>query len=365
MNVIKLSTLLFLIIFSFSCKIGNFMDIEDYDEKNKDLYIFALTDSSLIVYQTDTNSGSVYEKYNYSLSSTENYCKLLYENEKGNLYVSHGTNPYYLSGYHINGDGSLSILSGFPIDFAANAVDGIVFENNKSFFYAASLTSIYGYTYNSDGSLTPTAQVSLTDITSPLNSLVVYNNLIFKLDSNPWRGYSINSGTGEVLFQGEPAPPMNNTNIMNSIVNSYPYLYMISASVPNTIYSYSVSSDAATSTLNSSPTFGTVAASNINAFVKDPENLFLYFVSDTENMIFCFRTNTDGTVGAIINQFSTGSAPSAAAIDPYKQFFYTASTNGSTGYQINQYKVNNSLPDSPAGVITVGSKIFEMVAVRY
>lgn len=361
MKINRLFTTIILTAFLISCKIGNFMDMGDYDDNP--LFLYALTINELIAYEIDTDNGTLSEMNRIGMPSIANSCKLVYEKEKDNLYVSHGTDPYYISAYDIKDDGDLDII-GSPYSMGSNSVFNFIFDSNKSFLFALAGPFIYGFEYLSDGSIVPTAQATLNEFTGgPTADLVMYDGYLFKHDANPWRSYTIDSGTGFLSFFNEPAPPVD-AAIPGAAITSGGYLYKLSGGIPNNIYSYSLDIPANTSSQISNQTFGSVSLSTNNSLIRDPESRFLYFVSDTDSMIYGFRTNTDGTVGAIIDTIATGPSPNAAAADPYKQFFFTASTDGSGGYQINIHRMNNDLPENTYDNTGSSVEILELLAVR-
>ena len=336
------------------------------------LYLYALTPTELLIFQVDPDSGSLTDKGSISISAGNNTSKLIYENEKNILFISHETsNPARISGYQINYDGSLNFLPGYPIDFAgANAVDDFIFTADKNFLYA--LTSdnlIYGFNYNSDGSLAPTVQAVLADYTPPAEGFFIYDGHIIKNDANGWTSYTIaadgtiaNYANGYNLGAGAGEYP--------AAVNGYIFKLLLGAAGSNLGNSYDldiygIPVNTAATQISANVTIGAVAGSNVNnALVKDPDGRFLYFVSVNENNIYCIRTNTDGTIGIPINYIPTGALPGAAAIAPGREFFFTASEDGSGGFQINIHRMNGDLPSDTYDHSAVPEQILELIAVR-
>ncbi len=109
---------------------------------------------------------------------------------------------------------------------------------------------------------------------------------------------------------------------------------------------------------------GAVGGSNINnSLVKDPKERYLYFVSRNENNIYCISTAADGTMQPT-DYINTGDFPGAAAIDPYREFFFTASEDGGGGFQINIHRMNGDIPSNSYDNKAVANQILEMIAVR-
>ena len=360
------TTVLILSAVLLSCKIGNFMDIGN-NFYNTPLFLYVQTVNELRIYEIDTENGTLNDKGSFPLISELNNCNLLYENEKKLLFVSHGNNPAYsISAFNINGDGSLDLISGYPrTDFTVDPVEDFLFENNKSFFYAIAGGNIYGFVYESNGFINPTAPATWGGVNTPLEGrgIEIYDGYLMKqdnADSNMM--YSIDSGTGNLGAPVNPAPEIDRSSL-GALIVSNGYVYKLSGGMPNWVYAYSIDVPGVTTNQISGEAFGSVAVSSNNAFVRDPEGRFLYFVSDTENIIFCFRTNTDGSIGSAIDEITTGMAPSAAAIDPYRQFFFTAGNDG--GWQINIHRMGGDLPENSYDHISIPDQIFELYAVRY
>ena len=364
----RILTVFFVITLLSSCKIGNFMDIGNgYNDSR--LFLYVQTTNEIRIYEIDQEEGTLSEIGSpLSLTSEINNCNLVYESEKHNLFISHGINPTYsLSGYSINDDGSLSLLSGYPrTDFGVDPVDDFLFEDNKSFLYAAAGGNIYGFVYESDGSLNPTAPATWGGVNTPLEGrgIEMFHGYLMKqdnADSNMM--YTIDGGTGVITFISSPAPNINSSS-PGALTVSNGYVFKLEGAVPNNAYSYSIDVPGVTTNQLSSQSFGSVSLSSNNAIVKDPESMFLYFVSDTEDIIFCLRTNTDGTIGAIIDQVATGNAPDAAAIDPHRQYFFTAGTDGGIGWQLNIHKMDGDLPSGSYNHISVADQVLEIIAIR-
>ena len=343
------------------------MDIGD--AYNNPLYLYALTANEIRVYKIDLENGTISDTGNtVSLTSEINNCNLLYESGKNNLFVSHGANPnYYLSGYSINNDGSLGILSGYPrSDFGVDPVEDFLFDSSNSFLYAITQGNIYGFIYGSDGSLSPTSVPSVGGVTTPLEGrgIEIYNGYLMKQDNaDPNMFYSIDSGTGNLTAVSfTPALTLNNSTL-GALTVSNGYAYKIEGAVPNNIFAYSIDVGVTISQI-SNATFGSVSLSVNNAVIKDPESRFLYFVSDTQNTIYCIPTETNGTIGSTIDEITTGAAPAAAAVDPHKQYFFTAGTDGGTGYQINIHSIDGDLPENSYNNISIPDQAFELFAVR-
>ena len=364
----KIVSVFILIILYSSCKIGNFMDISD--RYNNPLYLYAQTANEIRIYEIDTENGTLSERGNtIPLTSEINNCNLLYESGKNNLFVSYGANPnYYLSGYSINDDGSLGILSGYPrSDFGVNPVEDYLFDNSRSFLYAITQGSIYSFLYGSDGSLSPTSIPSVGGVTTPLEGrgIEIYNGYLMKQDNaDPNMFYSIDSGTGNLTAVSfTPALTINNST-PGALTVSNGYVYKIEGAVPNNIFAYSIDVGVTISQI-SNATFGSVSLSPNNAVVKDPESSFLYFVSETTlNTIYCIPTNTNGTIGTTIDEITTGDAPAAAAVDPYKQYFFTAGSDGGTGWQLNIHSMNGDFPSNSYNHLSIPDQAFELLAVR-
>ncbi len=163
------------------------------------LYLYALTATELMIFQVESESGSLLEKgSDTSLSAANNACKFIYKNDI--LFVSHGTaNPAKISGYNIHDEGSLDLITGYPVDFTgANAVDDFIFSADNRFLYA--LTSdnlIYGFNCSSNGTLSPTAQGTLADYASPAEGFFNFNGHLIKNDANGWTSYTI-AGDGTI-----------------------------------------------------------------------------------------------------------------------------------------------------------------------
>ena len=359
------TTVLILSTVLLSCKIGNFSDIgrNYYDNP---LFLYVQTINEIRTYEIDTENGTLSDKGSSPLISEQNNCNLLYEKEKNILFASHGFNPSYsISAYYINEDGSLNLISGYPrSDFGVDPVEDFLFENNKSYLYAIAGANIYGFIYESNGFINPTAPATWGGVNTPLEGrgIEIYNGYLMKQDNADTNMmYSIDSGTGNISFLSSPAPNINNST-PGALTVSNNYVYKLAGGIPNNAYAYSIDVPGVTTNQISIQTFGSVAVSVNNSFIRDPEGRFLYFVSDTENIIYCFRTNTDGSIGITIDEISTGMAPAAAAVDPYKQFFFTAGTDG--GPRVNIHRMDGELPSNSYNHIDLPDQILEIAAVR-
>ena len=367
MKTNKIYTALLFIPLIISCKIGNFMDIGDNNYGA--LYLYALTSSELLIYNVDKESGLLSDNgSDTGISSVTNICKFVYEKEKNNLFISHGTNPYYISGYNVNSDGSLSLLPGYPVSFNANSVDDYIFTDDRQFLYAlCSDGQIYGFYYNSDGSLSPTSQISFSDYTPPAEGFLTFGGYLLKNDTNGWRSYS-------VAADGTIATYLMNYSLgagggeYPAEANGYIFKLLLGAGGSNYGYSYNLNiNDIAPTTITNALVVGANGGSTTyNALVKDPLQRFLYFVSVNEDNIYCLRTNTDGSIGTTIDYIPTGVLPGAAAIDPERAFFFTASEDGGGGYQINIHRMNGDLPESTYNIRSgMPGQVLELAAVRY
>ncbi len=369
MRLNKIFTALLFTSLLVSCKIGNFMDIRDNNDGA--LYLYAATASGLLTFQVDTVSGSLSDKGTDSSIPTQiNACKFVYENEKKNLFFSYGTNPYYISGYDVKGDGSLDMLPGYPASFGTYPVDDYVFTDDKRFLYAISSDGstphvISGFNYNSDGSLSPTAQGTFSAYTPPAEGFLIFDTHLLKNDGTGWNSYTI-AGDGTLGNYLNGYSLGAGTGECPAVLNGYLFKLLLGAGGSNYGYSYNLDIHNTTAAQISSPIVGATAGSSTsNALVKDPKERFLYFVSINENNIYCLRTNTDGTISTI-NYIPTGVNPGAAAIDPYREFFFTASEDGGGGFQINIHRMNGDLPESTFNIRGgMPGQIFELSAVRY
>ena len=366
----KIFTALLFTILMGSCKIGNFMDIEDRNNYDGALYLYAATSSGLLIFQVDTQTGTLSEKgTDNSITTGNNACKFVYENSKNNLFISHETTvPARITGFDVNPDGSLDKLPGYPVGFpGANSVHDFIFTEDKRFLYALSSDGlIYGFNYNSDGSISPTAQILLADYTPPIEGFFMFDNHIVKNDNTGWESYSI-AGDGTIASYLTGYNLGAGTGECPAASNGYIFKLLLGAAGANLGNSYILNiNNTATTAVSTSISIGAVAGSNTtNALVKDPQERFLYFVSINENNIYCLRTNTDGTIGIPIDYIPTGEKPGAAAIDPYREFFFTASGDAVLGYQINIHRMNGDLPETVFNNISVTDQVFELAAVRY
>ena len=352
-----------------SCRIGDFADIGNHNYGG--LYLYTLTASELKIYQIDTESGTLSDKGSMSISAANNSCKFVYENEKNNLFISHETaNPAKISGYNINDDGSLDILPGYPVEFpGAASVDDFIFSGDKRFLYA--LTSdnlIYGFNYNSNGSISPTAQGILNDYTPPAEGFFNFDGHLIKNDSNGWTSYSI-AGDGTIANYANGYNLGAGTGEYPAVANGYIFKLLLGAAGSNLGNSYNldvhgIPVNTAASKITDNVTIGAVGGSNTNnALVKDPAQRYLYFVSINENNIYCIQTNTDGTM-VPTDYIATGELPNAAAIDPNREFFFTASEDGVGGFQLNIHRMNGDLPSDTYDHTAVSEQILELIAVR-
>ena len=158
----------------------------------------------------DTENGTLSDKGSSPLISEQNNCNLLYEKEKNILFASHGFNPSYsISAYYINEDGSLNLISGYPrSDFGVDPVEDFLFENNKSYLYAIAGANIYGFIYESNGFINPTAPATWGGVNTPLEGrgIEIYNGYLMKQDNADTNMlYSIDSGT-EIFISFKPCP---------------------------------------------------------------------------------------------------------------------------------------------------------------
>ena len=361
MKINRLFSVIILTAFLISCKIGNFMDMGDYD--NNPLFLYALTVNELITYEIDTENGTLSFKGSITLPSIINESKLVYENEKHNLFVSHGDSLRYISGYSISDDGSLQLLSGYPFcPNGGNPVIDFIFDDNKSYLYGLAGGSIYSFIYEADGSITSTTPSTSGTYAGGLPAHIDnYDGYIFRQDSaNSNTLYSITLGTGELVVQSNATPAINNVST-GALISSNGYICKIDGTVtPSTINSYSITG--AVTDPKSSVDLDTYSSNINNALIKDPESRYLYFVSNAADKIFAIRTNEDGTVGALDptdDVIQTGSAPNAAAIDPYKKFFFTAGTNG-----INIHRMDGDRPQNSYDNIVMTDQVLELIAVR-
>ena len=354
------TALLLLILISqlSSCKIGNFMDIDGNNYDNP-LFVFALTDSGLNVYQTDTRSGSLFQKHsNPSFTFTDGACKVVYDYERKDLFISHMSGAdNYITRFKVFEDGSLDTGGAYSYNIGAASIENYAFDNSGNYFYVLSAGNIYRFSYDGSGVINYLG-MHATSYPSPCISLNIYNNNLLIHGNAQWVTFTIN-GDGTLTDNAgfDPVNPttINTENPGPSITDNSPYLFKIASA---DVISYNVDPVGAGTVQrdNYSPV-PWAAPANRNDLIRDKENNYLYFVHDSNSDIYCIEINN-----GIINNITTvptAAITNAAAIDPYKQYFYTA-----TSGQLNQHSMSGSIPDSNYSQIPTPI-IYELTAVRY
>ena len=127
------------------------------------------------------------------------------------------------------------------------------------------------------------------------------------------------------------------------------YVYMTTAkSNPGVINQYSIDFQSGALTQIGTPI---AAGNNPIRLVSAPNGRFVYVISQGDSMVHEFAVQSDGTL-ADKNSYSTGSTPTALAIDPQGKFLYvtfkyqtgfSAATPGPGGVSIFPVNADNSL----------------------
>lgn len=130
----------------FSCKIGNFSDIENYGTR-RNLFVFAGNDEgNLYIYAIDHESNSLSQTGSIFLSGPVSSIVADHENKR--IFAASGEEIW---GFDIHDYGGISTISGYPhVPDGANEINHLVFTENNSYLYAfmKSGADLYGYSHD-------------------------------------------------------------------------------------------------------------------------------------------------------------------------------------------------------------------------
>ncbi|MDX9800797.1 MAG: hypothetical protein RBT69_05610 [Spirochaetia bacterium] len=329
-----------------SCEIGNFSDIGRYNDNNP-LYVYAGGSSDIIAFKLDPENGSLAKIDQKTLAG--NVGSIIIDKANNRLFAASGDR---ISGFHINEDGKLSDLAGYPVfPVAANDIKEIIFAHSNSFLFAVyEVTSdLYGFSYSqAAGTLSPLiagypANLG-TNVTTArsinANGFMFYSNLTnswHRTDINPDGSY--NSTTQMLNYQSSQvsAAAHDKICIFDPAVATPPFMEIY-------VYDFGIDSGE----INIVRKFVNIpqGGSQFTSF-NNPKGM-LYFSHNAEPSIYCLKIHPDGNVDGMIKNFQTSTITDYQAMDtdPFGEFLLFSSGTAPYSY-INAMKINNDgYPDS-------------------
>jgi len=255
------------------------------------------------------------------------------------LYVANSNNTF-LAGFAVSSSGTLSVLSNSPYNNGV-AAESLAVTPANSFLYAGTTNGIYGYTINSDGSITvvnsgnplaqdlvPTAmQVDSTgsyllavgiSTTIQAQAIGIYQissaGLLTALTGSPLALYTGNGSTATVV-----AP----TGMLITPNNSYVYASLGSLGVQVLTLGTGGALSTGTAATILAPLSTSTSPSDAGV-ASDPNSLFL-FVAELNTGLREFSIGTGGSLKEVSGSpYAVGTGPTSVLLDPTGSYVYVA-----------------------------------------
>jgi 6-phosphogluconolactonase len=255
------------------------------------------------------------------------------------LYVAN-TNNTFLAGFAVSSSGTLSVLNNSPYNNGV-AAESLAVTPANSFLYVGTTNGIYGYTINSDGSITvvnsgnplaqdmvPTAmQVDSTgsyllavgiSTTNQAQAIGIYQissaGLLTALTGSPLALYTGNGTTPTVV-----AP----TGMLITPNNSYVYVSLGSLGVQ--VLTLGTGGDLSTGTgVTILAPLSTSTSPSDAGVASDPNSLFL-FVAELNTGLREFSIGTGGSLKEVSGSpYAVGTGPASVILDATGSYVYVA-----------------------------------------
>jgi 6-phosphogluconolactonase len=255
------------------------------------------------------------------------------------LYVGNGNNTF-LAGFGVSSSGALSVLNNSPYNNGV-AAQSLAVTPANSFLYAGTTNGIYGYTINSDGSISvlnsgnslaqdvvaTAMQVDSTggyllvvgiSTSMQVQAIGIYQissaGLLTALGGSPLSLYTGNTSTATVV-----AP----TGLFITPNNSYVYasLGTLGVQVLTLGTGGALSTGTAATIL---PPLSTSTSPSDGGVASDPNSLFL-FVAEINTGLREFSIGTGGSLKEVSGSpYAVGTGPTSVLLDPTGSYVYVA-----------------------------------------
>jgi 6-phosphogluconolactonase len=255
------------------------------------------------------------------------------------LYVGNANNTY-LAGFSVSSSGTLSVLNNSPYNNGVAAVSLAVTPAN-SYLYAGTTNGIYGYTINSDGSITvlnsgnPLAQdlVSTAMQVDSTGGFLLAVGISTSTQTQSIGIYQIGSAglltapTGSPLAlytgKGSTATVVAPTGVLITPNNSYVYasLGTLGVQVLTLGTGGALSTGSAATIL---PPLSTSTSPADAGVASDPNSLFL-FVAELNTGLREFSIGTGGSLKEVSGSpYAVGTGPTSVIMDATGSYLYVA-----------------------------------------
>ena len=291
------------------------------------------------------------------------------------LYVGNANNTY-LAGFGISSSGTLSVLNNSPYNNGVAAVSLAVTPAN-SYLYAGTTNGIYGYTINSDGSITvlnsgnPLAQdlVSTAMQVDSTGGFLLAVGISTSTQTQSIGIYQIGSAglltalTGSPLAlytgKGSTATVVAPTAILITPNNSYVYasLGTLGVQVLTLGTGGALSTGSAATIL---PPLSTSTSPADAGVASDPNSLFL-FVAELNTGLREFSIGTGGSLKEVSGSpYAVGTGPTSVIMDATGSYLYVANkgSNNISAYTLTaasgKLTAVAGQPFSSGGLLPIG-----------
>jgi 6-phosphogluconolactonase len=310
-------------------------------------FVYAASSSGVFAYKADLTSGTLTTLNGSPFSSGPTPAAMVIDTKNRFLYV--GTSSG-INGYAINSDGTLNTISLSGSTQGLTAV-ALAASTNSLYVLDNSFDELVAFTINSDGTLSGPAATATVQVSGIPSGLVIDpagQHLYAALGTTGILTVNINSDGSLTANTGNIVAPSSNAASFNDLAIT-PNGKSLYATANGGVVGFSFDSNGIPTPLSNGSVVST--GTSPSAAAVDSSSSFLFVTNRGSDNIASFSITNSGLITPNANSpFATGSAPVGVAVSSNSNFVFVANSQG-----VQIFAVDSSTPGKLNAKATVNA----------